>query len=203
MDEISGGCSAEDVGKALDAAIADERRHDRAELRLAGRQRVRHPGAGDKIYAGRGKKRIIGLANHEAASAGYSGSCRSAAEIVVAPNGWVGSIGVLMMHYSDPGWEEKQGYQTTITRTPATKAEGAAGETLSKEALASRQEMVDQLYEKFTPPWPAAAAFRWRRSKRVWHGRMVMADEAVRAAWSIESPRWSSSSRSGRRGRAG
>jgi signal peptide peptidase SppA len=179
MDEISGGCSAEDVGKAFDAAIADETvgtivlNFDSPGGSVFGIQEL-----GDKIYAGRGQKRIIGLANHEAASAAFwlLSQCD---EIVVAPNGWVGSIGVLMMHYSTAGWEEKQGYQTTITRTPATKAEGAAGETLSKEALASRQEMVDGIYEKF-----AAAVARGRGvsvakvKAGFGNGRMVMADDA-------------------------
>jgi ClpP class serine protease len=72
MDEISGGCSAEDVGKAFDAAIADETvgtivlNFDSPGGSVFGIQEL-----GDKIYAGRGKKRIIGLANHEAASAAF------------------------------------------------------------------------------------------------------------------------------------
>jgi ClpP class serine protease len=115
-------------------------------------------------------------------------------EVVVAPNGWVGSIGVLMVHYSTAGWEEKQGYQTTITRTPATKAEGAAGESLNKEALASRQEMVDGLYEKF-----AAAVARGRgvsvAKVKAGFGTAGWSWPTTRRprAWSIESRRWSRS----------
>jgi ClpP class serine protease len=79
MDEISGGCSCEEVGKALDAALADESvgtivlNFDTPGGSVFGVSEL-----ADKIYAGRDQKQIIGLANHEAASAGYW-LCRSAA----------------------------------------------------------------------------------------------------------------------------
>jgi signal peptide peptidase SppA len=182
MDEISGGCSAEQVGKAFDAAVADGNvgtivlNFDTCGGSVFGIEEL-----GNKIFAARGKKRVIGVANHEAASAGYwlLSACE---QVVVAPNGWVGSIGVLSIHYSTAGWEEKQGYKTTIIRTPAAKAEGAAGEALTAEAQAFRQKLVDDLYTKFVAAVARNRSVSAAAVKAGYgQGRMLLADEALSA----------------------
>lgn len=180
MEEISGGVSCEAVGRALDKAVASA---DIGTIVL----NFDTPGGSvfgveelaAKIFAARDKKRVIGIANHEAASAGLW-LITACSEVVAAPSAWVGSIGVLMMHFSTAGWEAKEGYQTTITRRPIGKAEGAAGESLSDDAKEHRQHLVDQNYEKFTA---AVAKHRKVTTAKVESdfgaGRMMFAADAL------------------------
>lgn len=182
MEDISGGVSCEALGRAIDAAAADD---GVTAIVL----NIDSPGGSifgieelaDKIFAARGKKKIYGVANHEAASAGYW-LLTACSEVVIAPNGLVGSIGAMMIHTSSAGWEEKQGYETTITRVPATKAEGAAGEALSAEAKADRERIVAQVYEKFVA---AVARNRGVSPADVkagyGQGRMLLAEDALAA----------------------
>jgi signal peptide peptidase SppA len=182
MDDISGGVSTEAVGKAIDAAVANG---DVGTIVL----NIDSPGGSvfgvaelaDKIFQAKQTKRVIAVANSEAASAAYW-LASQASELVVTPGGWVGSIGVLMIHYSTAGWEAKEGYETTITRTPAAKAEGAAGEVLSEEARAARQQLVDAIYGKFID---AVARGRGTTAANVkanfGGGRMLLASDALAA----------------------
>lgn len=182
MEDISGGCSTEAVGKVFDRALADGNvgtivlNFDTPGGSVFGVEEL----AG-KIFAARGKKRIIGVANSEAASAGIW-LLTACDEVVVTPSGWVGSIGVLMVHYSTAGWEEKEGYETTVTRKPDGKAEGVAGESLTADAKAYRQAIVDQTYEKFIADVAkhrgvSAAVVK----SRFGAGRMLMAEDAKAA----------------------
>lgn len=182
MEEISGGCSTEAVGRAFDKAIADGNvgtvilNIDSPGGSIFGVQEL-----AEKIYAARGKKRVIAIANSEAASAAFW-IASAAGEFFVTPGGWVGSIGALMVHYSTEGWEVKEGYETTITREPEGKAEGAAGESLTQAAKAHRQQLVTDVYDKFVA---AVAKHRNVSVKTVassyGQGRMLMAEDAKAA----------------------
>lgn len=182
MDEISGGVSTEALGRAFDKAVADGNvstivlNIDSPGGSVFGVQEL-----AEKIFAARDKKRIIAIANSEAASAAYW-IASAAGELVATPGGWVGSIGVLMLHTSSARYEEKEGFDTTITRQPAEKAEGAAGEALTEEAKAHRQETVDQVYATFVA---AVAKHRGVSEAEVkggfGAGRMVLAAEALEA----------------------
>jgi signal peptide peptidase SppA len=182
MEDISGGVSCEALGRSIDKATASADvgtivlNFDTPGGNVFGVEEV-----AAKIFAAREKKRVIGVANFEAASAGFW-LLAACSEVVAAPSAWVGSIGVLSIHYSTAGWEAKEGYQTTITRRPAAKAEGAAGESLSEEAKVHRQQLVDKRYEQFVAD---VARFRKVTTAKVESsfgaGRMVLADEALAA----------------------
>lgn len=102
----------------------------------------------DKIYAARGTKPIVAVANSLMASAAYHiGS--AADRIYATPGGDVGSIGVLAVHSEFSQLEEKAGIKTTIVRRPEYKAEANSSEPLTEEAREALQKSVDDSYDLF------------------------------------------------------
>lgn len=104
--------------------------------------------AGDAIFAARGKKRIVAVANTLMASAAYwIGS--QADEIVATPSADVGSVGVYAMHVDYSRAIENDGVKTTLVKAGRYKAEGNPYEPLSAEARAEMQARVDEAYDQF------------------------------------------------------
>jgi signal peptide peptidase SppA len=144
------GMSTEQVGARFDAALA---RSDVDGILLD----VDSPGGtvsgvpelAAKIFAGRGTKPILALANSLAASAGYW-IAAAADEVWVTPSGQVGSIGVYMIHEDWSAALEQQGVKMTPISYGKFKLEGAEFEPLSEEALAFRQARVDEIGAWFT-----------------------------------------------------
>jgi capsid assembly protease len=182
MEEISGGISTEQIAKAFDLALADGNvgtiilRIDSPGGSVFGVQEL-----AAKIFAARKMKRIIAVVDSMACSAAYwiASACE---EIVIAPSGMTGSIGVLMAHRSVAGWEDKKGLKTTIARLPEFKAEGAEGETLSAAAIEHRNRMVATYYESFVA---AVSQYRGVSAAKVksdyGQGRVLLAQEAKAA----------------------
>ena len=105
-------------------------------------------GVSDKIYAMRGRKPIIAVANGMMASAAYFiGS--SATEIVADPDSAVGSIGTIGTHLDWSGALEQAGVKATIISAGKYKSEGHPYASLSDEAKQQYQQMIDQYYEGF------------------------------------------------------
>lgn len=132
------------------------------------------------IYAARGTKKIIAVADSLMASAAYwIGS--AADEVVVTPSGEVGSIGVVAVHREASVAEADAGIATTVIKAGKYKAEGNGSEPLSEPARLHIQDMVDSFYALFTR---AVARHRETTVASVrdgyGEGRTVTATEAVR-----------------------
>jgi signal peptide peptidase SppA len=180
LAQSSGGVSAESLGAQLDALVAD--RQVRAICMVfdtPGGAVTGVPELAKKIFDFRGDKKIVGIADAFAASAGYwlASQCR---ELSVAPSGQVGSIGVLAAHVDESKAEEMAGLKTTIVSAGRYKAEFDPSAPLSDEARAELQSKVDDYYQMFTD---SVARGRGVAESRVRNnfgeGRMATAKQAV------------------------
>jgi capsid assembly protease len=102
----------------------------------------------NKIHAARGSKRVIAVANANAASAAYwIGS--AASEFYVTPSGRLGSIGVLAIHQDISQKLANEGVKTSFIYAGERKVMGNAAEPLPDEARALMQAEIDGLYGAF------------------------------------------------------
>lgn len=138
------------------------------------------PELADEIRSARDIKPIVAVADAYAASAGYF-LASQATEVMVAPSGQVGSIGVLVMHTEFSAMDERIGITTTFVHAGKHKVEGNPYEPLSDAARAKIQADVDAYYAMFVD---AVAAGRGVdvdtvASDAFGQGRMLLADDAV------------------------
>lgn len=132
------------------------------------------------IYAARGVKPVIAVANHLAASAAYW-IATAADELVMTPSAEVGSIGVFAAHDDMSKACEQAGVKTTLISAGKYKTEGSPYEPLTEESRASIQERVNEYYSMFT-----AAVARNRGTSQndvksgYGEGRVVGAKQAVK-----------------------
>lgn len=179
---ISAGTSYEQFGDWFDAALEDEAVGaivldvDSPGGDVRGLEEL-----SDKLYAARGRKRVIAVANAEAASAAYwIGS--SVKQLFITPSGEAGSIGVVSVHTDVSAADEQIGLKRTIISTPKFKTEGNPYEALTDEAREHEQSVVDDFYGRFV-----AAVARNRNTSvadvesNFGQGRMVLAQAAVAA----------------------
>jgi signal peptide peptidase SppA len=182
MTNYSGGTSLTMFRKAFRTALADP---DIGAIILE----VDSPGGtvvgleetANEIFAARkGSKRIVAIANAQAASGAYW-LASQASELWVTPSGEVGSIGVYAVHDDLSKSLEQKGIKTTYIRAGKYKAEGVAEEPLSEDARAHMQKRVDEYYAMFVK---AVAGGREVHVNKVINGfgegRMVGAQEAVK-----------------------
>lgn len=101
------------------------------------------------VYKARGSKPIVAVANTTTASAAYW-IASQADSVVSTPSGMVGSIGVFTVHEDYSKMEAMMGIKTTLISAGDHKTDGNPYQPLSKSALASIQDEVDQLYDMFT-----------------------------------------------------
>ena len=133
----------------------------------------------DEIYAARGKKPMVAVANTLAASAAYwLGTAFP--EFSVTDSGHVGSIGVFTMHQDVSKALEKDGVAVTLVHAGKYKVEGNPFTALDQDARDYLQAQVDSTYEEFVG---AVARHRGASRKQVvsefGEGRLVRAREAV------------------------
>lgn len=135
-----------------------------------------------EIREARGEKPIVAMANTQAASAAYW-LASQADELVVTPSGYVGSIGVFLLHVDYSAMNEQMGVDPTFVYAGRYKVEGNPEEPLADEARAEFQREVDEIYELFTEEvalgrgLPADVV----RSETFGEGRMLSANRAVAA----------------------
>lgn len=134
-----------------------------------------------RIHAVRAKgKPVVAVANSLAASAAYW-IASQADELVVAPGGQVGSIGVIAYHDDISKAAEQKGVRRTFITAGRFKAEGNEFEPLSSEAREAMQGKVDAYYGMFVR---AVASGRRTTQTDVrenyGEGRLVLASEAVK-----------------------
>lgn len=131
------------------------------------------------IFAARGQKKVVAVANSLAASAAYwIGS--AADEFVVTPGGSVGSIGVVTAHEDHSAELEAKGVEVTLISAGKFKTEGNPFGPLSDEARESIQATVNEYYDAFVT---AVSRHRGVPPKAVQNGfgegRTVSANTAV------------------------
>lgn len=145
----SGATSAELFGKRFDELVADTNVGaiiidvDSPGGQVGGVDEV-----SKKIFESRGKKPIIAVANHLAASAAYW-IATAADELVITPSGEVGSVGVYAIHEDISESLAKEGRKITMISEGKYKVEGNPYEPLSEESKASIQERVADMYTAF------------------------------------------------------
>jgi signal peptide peptidase SppA len=135
----------------------------------------------DEILRARDKKQIAAVANSAALGAAYW-LASSAGELAVAPSGYVGSIGMEMLHTDYSVALAKSGIKITILKAGRFKTEGNESEPLSAGARDDMQKKMDSYYGQFVD---AVARGRGTNAKRVrskfGQGRSVLAGQAFRA----------------------
>ncbi len=181
MTQMSGGTSTESFKRAFQMAVRDDAI---SSIVLD----VDSPGGSvfgvqelwQTVMDARGTKPVIAVANSMMASAAYY-VASAADEIVVAPMGEVGSIGVLVAHEDISGAQEKAGIKTTLIHTGKKKILGNPFEPLTEEARQMIETSNASLYDSFIN---AVARGRGVKPSLVrsgfGEGGMVLGPEAVR-----------------------
>lgn len=135
----------------------------------------------EEIRAGRKDKKSVAVANTFAASAAYW-IASAAGELVCAPSGQVGSIGVFAAHEDLSKALEAQGVKISFISAGKFKTDGSPYEPLSDTARQDMQAKVDAYYEMFVK---GVAKNRGVAAGVVesdmGQGRMVLAKDAVAA----------------------
>jgi signal peptide peptidase SppA len=150
MDDTSGGTSTERVASMFRQVLADEQIGtivfdvDSPGGTVQGCQEL-----AAEIFAARGQKRMIAVANSTMASAAYWIGCQ-ADEVVAIPSAIsVGSIGVFTVHEDLSKALEQEGVNVSLISAGKYKVEGNPFEPLSDEAKAVLQAKVDATYSQF------------------------------------------------------
>lgn len=180
--ESSGGTSTEALGRAFDEAVRDD---SIGAIVLD----VDSPGGSvygleelsDRIYAARGTKPIVAVANSEMASSAYYVGT-AAGHVYVAPGGEVGSVGTVALHLDTSEADKQAGLKYTLIRAGEFKVEENSLEPLNEAARAYIQRRVDDYYGMFVR---AVARNRGTTPADVranyGKGRMLGADDAIKA----------------------
>ncbi len=149
LEKASGGVSAEELGATLDNLVSDKAvkavvmAFDSPGGSVAG-----IPELASKIRAARDQKKVVGLADSMAASAGFwlMSQC---SELNCVPSGQVGSIGVIAAHSDTSKAQEMLGLKTTVVTSAPFKGELSPDIALSDEAHAELQSKVNAYHAMF------------------------------------------------------
>jgi signal peptide peptidase SppA len=149
LARFSGGTSTEQFGRAFDAAIKDPAvKAIVLDINSSGGAVSGTPELADKVFAARGQKPIVAVADTQMASGAYwIGS--AADEIVASPSANVGSIGVLFVHAERSKMDHQAGLARTIIKAGKWKALGNDIEPLSADGREKLQSWVDSAYDLF------------------------------------------------------
>jgi signal peptide peptidase SppA len=150
MTRFSGGISCEELGRTFDEVLASDKIGAIVlDIDSPGGAVMGVPELADKVFAARGKKKVVAVANNMAASGAYW-LAAAAEQIVVTPSGEVGSIGVFRVHEDISAAADKAGVKHTIIQAGKYKTEGTHLAPLSDDAREHAQKRVDLLYANFT-----------------------------------------------------
>lgn len=102
----------------------------------------------DQIYAARGKKPIVAMADGQMCSAAYwLGS--QADQVMAAPDAVVGSIGVYATTADVSRAAKNEGVEVTVVRNGKHKGAGTPGTQMTSEQMQALQDTVDSYAELF------------------------------------------------------
>jgi signal peptide peptidase SppA len=182
ITDASGGTSMQKFGQQFDELVNDDSIGaivldvDSPGGTVAGTDEL-----ADKMFAARGRKPVIAVANTLMASAAYWIGT-AADEVVITPSGDVGSVGVAAVHISTAEADKMAGIETTVLTSGKFKGEDNPFEPLTDEARENIQERLDAEHDRFV-----AAVARHRgvsasvvRSK-FGQGRVLQAEPALAA----------------------
>lgn len=180
LEESSGGISTERIGNSLDALVRDPTvKSILLHVDSPGGSVSGVPELGQKILAARDRKKVVGIANSTAASAGYW-LLSQASEVYVTPGGWMGSIGVLYAHEDHSKELEMEGVKVTFITAGEHKVEGNFYEPLTDEARAEIQRITNYYYDMFLSTVAKGRGVTVAKVKADFgQGRMAVATEAV------------------------
>jgi signal peptide peptidase SppA len=177
-----GGTSAEGFARRLNAAVEDPRIAGIiVDVDSPGGNVFGVPEAADAMFAARGSKPIVAVANPFTAS-GALWIASAADEVVVTPSGEIGSLGVYAYHEDLSKALETIGVSPTLVKADISpnKAETHPAFPLTEDAIGDIKASVDRYGEMFV------ASMARSRGVSVDHvtskfggGRMLGADDAV------------------------
>jgi signal peptide peptidase SppA len=148
--EFFGGTSTQRFSRDFKAALADPSvTRVVIDVDSPGGMVTGVPELADEIYAARGRKPIVAIANSLAASAAYWVASQ-ADEVVVSPSAEVGSIGVFTLHLDHSKRLADLGLRPTFIFAGKHKVEGNAYQPLTSDAKAYAQSEIDRYYSMFT-----------------------------------------------------
>jgi signal peptide peptidase SppA len=149
LGDVFGGTSLESFTRAFRRAVNTSRvRGIVLDIDSPGGTTPGVETAANEIFAARGSKPILAVANSQMASAAYwLGS--QADEVIAAPGSTVGSVGVFRLHLDESGLMEDAGIRPTFIAHPERKVEGNPFEPLSTEAISHQREQVEETYAVF------------------------------------------------------
>lgn len=137
------------------------------------------PEAAARLFAMRGRKPIIAVANTLAASAAYWIGT-AADKLFVSPSGGVGSVGVLSFHIDESRRLDEEGLTVTVFSGGKYKGEFLPFAPLTEEAKKHEGSIIADIYDDFVG---AVAKHRGVSAAYVLanygDGRVVMANSAV------------------------
>jgi signal peptide peptidase SppA len=149
FDAMSGGTSAELLGKYIRKAVNDDSvKAILLDISSPGGEVSGIPELAAEIAAAAKVKTVVASSNALAASAAYwLGS--QATEFVITPSGYVGSIGVYLLTEDLSEHLAKEGIKINAISAGDNKLEGAPWEPMSDETRAFLQTRVDGVYAEF------------------------------------------------------
>ena len=103
----------------------------------------------DGIYAARGIKPIVAVADEDAFSAAYA-IASAADEVYLSRTARVGSVGVIAIHVDQSGFYANMGVKYTAIYAGARKNDFTSHEPLSDRARDAIQSHIDTVYDLFT-----------------------------------------------------
>lgn len=144
-----GSATTENIGRAFDQAMGDSQiKAIVLDIASPGGTTFGVQELGDKIFAARGNKQVIAVANSYADSAAYWVAAQ-ADQLIVTPGGEVGSIGVYALHVDYSKQNEMMGVNPTYVYQGKYKVEMNPDEPLTEEATTELQRAVDETYGAF------------------------------------------------------
>ena len=145
----SGATSAEAFTRQFDMLVADPAvKAIVLDIDSPGGAVAGVPETAAKVMAARAVKPIVAQSNQLCASAAYY-IASQAHEIVSAPSGSTGSIGVVVMHEAIGRQLDAEGVDITYVSAGKYKTEVNERDILEGEALANVQSRVDEFYTAF------------------------------------------------------
>jgi len=149
LAQTSGGTSVESLRAHVRAVLDDPEVHALVfDIDSPGGDVAGVPELAQELFAARGSKPMLAVANTNAFSAAYWLGAQ-ADEFYVTPSGSVGSIGVVAVHEDHTERLAKEGVRPTVVTSSKFKAERSKATALSKEALADIQAEVDAYHDMF------------------------------------------------------
>jgi len=146
---ISLGTTYEGLAARLRRAIADpEIKAIVLEVDSPGGSAAGVQEVADELFALRGQKPIVAVADTLAASAAYW-IASQADQLIVSPSAQVGSIGVITWHEDLTKMADEMGVKVTLITAGKFKAVGDPFEPLTGESEGLIQKMVDEVYSAF------------------------------------------------------